>query len=388
MKIALISRNKNSLHEMSTLLNSELHSVVAIHAGTDTLQMVMEKEQPELVLVDQVSDDPSDFERIEHITAHYPKAAIVLLCAAPTPEFLLNAMRAGVREVLPAPATAEALTAAVNRVAAKATGGQRNKAGKVLAFIPCKGGSGATFLATNLGYQLAEKKSVLLIDLNLQFGDALSFVYDHKPTSTLADVARDIHRLDASFLAASTVKISQNYSILAAPEDPSHSIEVKGENIEAILALATTQYDYVLLDMGRNIDTLSMKALDHAYRIYPVLQMGLPYLRNAKKLLEAFESLGYAQEKIEVIVNRFEKHAEIGMAELRRLLGEVSIYTVPNSYKDVNVSINQGTPLIELVRSSAVIRNLADFTLALNSLSMDKKQPETKGFLGRLFKRA
>ena len=116
--------------------------------------------------------------------------------------------------------------------------------------MPCKGGSGATFLATNLGWQLAETKSVLLIDLNLQFGDALAFVHDGKAPSTLADVAKDIGRLDASLLAASTVKVAPNFSILAAPEDLAHAMEVKPEHIDAILSVAVTQYDFVMLDVG------------------------------------------------------------------------------------------------------------------------------------------
>ncbi|MEZ5610216.1 MAG: AAA family ATPase [Rhodocyclaceae bacterium] len=54
--------------------------------------------------------------------------------------------------------------------------------------MSCKGGSGASFLATNLGYALAERsgKRVLLIDLNLQFGDAVLYVSDHRPNISLA----------------------------------------------------------------------------------------------------------------------------------------------------------------------------------------------------------
>ncbi len=79
--------------------------------------------------------------------------------------------------------------------------------GKIIAFVSCKGGSGATFLAANLAYALAqENQRVALFDLNLQFGDAALFVSDQKPAATLSHVAQQIHRLDASFLAASMVQ--------------------------------------------------------------------------------------------------------------------------------------------------------------------------------------
>ncbi|WP_211451610.1 AAA family ATPase [Collimonas antrihumi] len=383
MKIAIISPNMNNLQEMGRIIGACSHSVTLIEGGKSKMRVVAEQEQPDLMLVEGMCCDPAELAQVEYVTTHHPGIAVILLCATQTPEFLINSMRAGVREVLPSPVTAGALEAAVSRIAAKRFGAHVPPVGKILAFMPCKGGSGATFLATNLGYQLADTKSVLLIDLNLQFGDALSFVHDGKPISTLADVARDINRLDASLLAASTVKISPNYCILAAPEEPSQAMEIKPEYIEIILSLAVTQYDFVLLDVGRTLDTLAIKALDRAYRIFPVLQAGLPYLRNAKKLLAIFTSLGYPEDKIELIVNRFERSGEIGVDDIRHSLGADILHTVPNSYKEVNASINHGDPMIETARSNAVTKNLAAFALTLSP-----KEEESRSLLERLFRRA
>jgi pilus assembly protein CpaE len=381
MKIAVISPNVHHLQGIGKVLGA--HLVTLVEGDKSRMRAIAELEQPDLMLVEGMCRDSDELGQVEYVTTHYPKTAVILSCPTHTPEFLINAMRAGVREVLPSPVTAAALEAAVNRIAAKFSGIQAKSPGKILAFMPCKGGSGATFIATNLGYQLAESKTVLLIDLNLQFGDALSFVHDGKPASTLADVARGIDRLDALFLAASTVRIASNYSILAAPEDPSQAIEVKPEHVDAILALAVTQYDFILLDMGRTLDTLSIKALDRAYRIYPVLQVGLAYLRNAGKLLAAFRALGYPTDKMELIVNRFEKGGEIGLDDMRRTLGMVSLRTVPNSYKEVSTSINHGNPLAEIARSNAVTKKLIELMASLSP-----KQEERRGFLGRIFKRA
>ena len=94
----------------------------------------------------------------------------------------MRAMRAGVREVLPAPPTAEAVLAALRRQLRKRTSARAHAApcthGKVLAFVSCKGGSGATFIAANLAHLLAAggQRRVALIDMNLQFGDAALFL--------------------------------------------------------------------------------------------------------------------------------------------------------------------------------------------------------------------
>lgn len=383
MKISVISPNINNLQEMGRILGTHSHSATLVEGGKSRMRVVAEQEQPDLMLVEGMCCDPAELAQVEYVTTHHPSIAVILLCATHTPEFLINSMRAGVREVLPSPVTASALEAAVSRIAAKRIGSHARNLGRILAFMPCKGGSGATFLATNLGYQLAEAKSVLLIDLNLQFGEALSFVHDGTPASTLADVARDINRLDATFLAASTVRVAPNYSILAAPEDPAQAMEMKPEHIDAILNLAITQYDFILLDVGRTLDTLTIKALDRADRIFPVLQAGLPYIRNAKKLLTIFKSLGYQTDKIELIVNRFEKSGDVGIEHIRNSLGAVTLHTVPNSYKEVNASINHGDPMIEAARSNAVTRNLAAFALALSP-----REEESRSLLGRLFRRA
>jgi pilus assembly protein CpaE len=383
MKIAVISPNKNHLDSVGAVLAARSHTTMLYEGGKSRMREVAERDLPDLMIVDGMCCDPNELVLVEHVTGHHPQIAVVLLCSSQTPEFLINSMRAGVREVLPSPATAEALQAAVDRVESKLARARSPQRGKVLAFMPCKGGSGATFLATNLGWQLAESRSVLLVDLNLQFGDALSFVHDGQAASTLANVAKDISRLDASLLAASTVKVAPNYSILAAPDDLSQAMEIKPEHVDAILALAVTQYDFVIVDVSRNLDTIAIKAFDRAWRIFAVMQSGLPDVRNAGKLLEAFKALGYPTEKIELIVNRFERGGDIGLEQVQRSVGAVRLNTVSNSYKDVNTSINHGDALVKRSKSNAVSRQLAELAQVLNP-----QQEESRGLLGRLFKRA
>jgi len=384
MKIAAISPSRSHLEEMAAVLQASGHVARLFEGGKSRMREIAEREQPDLMLVDGMCCDVAELTQVEYVTTHYPAMAVILMCSTHTPEFLINSMRAGVREVLPSPAAPPALEAAVNRIAAKLVGAKPRDPGKILAFLPCKGGAGATFLATNLGSQLAETKSVLLIDLNLQFGDALAFMHDGKAPSTLADVAKNIARLDATLLAASTLKVAPNFSLLAAPDDVAQAMEVKPEHIEAILALATRQYDFVILDVPRSLDTTAIKALDRAWRIFPVLQAGLPEIRNAGKLLEVFRSLGYAPDKTQLIVNRFDKNGEIGLEQVQRTVGHDRLITIPNSHREVSASINHGEPLVRTNRSNPVARHLVEFAESLSP----RPEEARGGMLGRLFRRA
>ncbi len=382
MKIAVISSNKVQLNEIGKQLQAALHVAVLIEGGAACMRRAAEQDAPELMLVDVAAGDAEALAQIEYVSANHPPIAVVLLCSGGSPEFLIKAMRAGVREVLPSPVTPPDLEAAVYRIANKLRGLAPRRNGKMFAFIACKGGSGATFLATSLGFQLAEAKSVLLIDLNLQFGDALSFVHDGKPGSTLADVARGIARLDAAFLAASTVKVAPNFSILAAPDDHTQALDITAAQVEAVMSLAVLHYDFVLLDVGRPIDTLSIKALDQADTIFVVMQAGVPSVRNAKKMLTIFKSLDYGADKVELIVNRFDKKGTIGSAHIERALGKFKLHTVPNSYRQVTASIDHGDSLMTTSRANPVTRNLANFARALSP-----RPPGSRSLLERLLGR-
>lgn len=360
MKIAVVSKDEKHLLEIAKLLRERnpADDVFAVPGTLDKLTSMASLASPDVLVLDQPSVEGGDLERLERLSHLYPRLAFILICQDQTPEFLIKAMRVGVREVLPSPVSAETLLPAMVRIAEKK--GDSHAQGKVLAFISCKGGSGATFLSTNLGYALAtqENKRVALIDLNLQFGDAAMYVSDKKPLATLADVAQQIHRLDASFLASSMLNINANFSVLAAPEDPTLANEVKPEHIDAILNLAKRHYDYVLLDVGHNLDAVSINALDQADMIFPIMQVSMPYIRYGKRLLGVFRSLDYRKDKIHLIVNRFEKEGEITLQDMKTAYGTGMYKIIPSDTAAVMASVNQGVPILRLSKSSPVSKSL------------------------------
>jgi pilus assembly protein CpaE len=383
MKIAVISPSSQSLQEIGTILERGNPSrFIARHeGGISKLRAIAEKEHPDVIIVEGLCHDAGELAPIESVTTSYSQMIIIMLCSQQTPEFLINAMRVGVREVLPSPASKEALEAAVSRAESKLGLRNAQRSGRILAFVSCKGGSGSTFLATNLGHQLgAEGKKVLLIDLNLQFGEAVLTVHDRKATSNVAEVARNLSRLDASFLTASTVAVTTNFAILAAPDDPAESLQVKPEHLDAILNLAVNHYDFVILDVGKNLDDLTIKALDRAHNIFLVVQTMLPYIRNASRMMTVFRSLGYQQDKVELLVNRFWKNGEIGLEDLRASLGIGKMRTIPNGYKEVAKAINEGVPLATVAKSSLVLKAIAELAQSL----LPKPDQVQGGLLSRL----
>lgn len=343
--------------------------------------------RPDLVLVE--TTDAAEFDALEKLAQAHPELEYVLVAGDPSPEFLMRAMRAGVREVLPMPASASAVVEAVQRLARKraplaAAAPQRH--GEVLAFVSSKGGSGATFIAANLAHILSGRPDcrVALIDLNLQFGDAVLFVSSVQPPSNVADVARNIQRLDRELLQSSMAQIAPQLWVLAAPEDPARAGDVQPAHVEAMLNLARTMFDYVIVDAGRSLSAVTLKALDQCDRLYAVLQLTLPFIRDARHLRDVFRSLDYPARKIHWIVNRHQKNGEITLADLKKALALDETIVLPNQYDVVASSVNQGEPVDRLAPSSAITRALRELAAGI---APDKTRART-GWLSGLFRGA
>lgn len=361
------------------------HTVLLFEGGVERLGPVAEQQQPDLIILEGMCQENEDLAALESLGQRYPNTAFIMLCDKLSSEFLVQAMRIGVRDVLTAPVSPEALRAAVARVDQKRVRLEKTlHKGKVLAFIACKGGSGATFLASNLGYALATEygKKVALFDLNLQFGDAVLFVSDRPAVTTLSDVANNILRLDATLLASSMVQVLPNYGVLAAPENPAQAADVRPEHIQVLLALAMAEYDYVILDVGRNLDGVSLRALDRADLIFPVLQETLPFIRDAKRIISTLLSLGYSKSKLRPIVNRYEKGGDIQLEDVVRTLDMQVFEVFPNSYEAVSASVNQGVPILKMAHRDPVSRTLLKLGQELEAGA----QPEKGGgWLGHWF---
>ena len=374
-------------------LKEEQFQVAAQTGGATDLGRLIAREDFALVVVALAQLSDEDLSRLESALSANPRTSMILVTDNQSSEFLLRAMRAGVREVVPLDGP-RGLVAAFLRQAGRLDAAKgRTRLAQVIAFMPAKGGSGSTFLSTNLGFVLASHgKRVAVLDLNLQFGDVALFVSDKRPKSNVADVCREANRLDAELLEASMMNIGENLSVLAAPESPERAPEVRPEVVERIIALARTRFDIVILDVGRILEAVSIKALDEAETINLVVQAALPTLHDARRLLGVLQGLGYGKDKLQIVLNRIDKKGDIGVREVARTLGYDVAQQVPNSYVNVVHSINHGIPILRHAPTDPVSQALVEWAEQIDPTGVDMSpppQPQTQGsWLDRVLGRA
>ena len=335
----------------------------------------------DLLIVDDANLSAHELGGIEEALACWPALHCILVTAAPSTALLGAAMRVGVRHVLVWPPDSQAMAAALTQIDAKKNPPGR-RAGRVVSLASSKGGSGTTLIAVNLACALAAQRDwrVLLIDLSQQFADASLLMANRPPPATLADLCSQIERLDAALLDSCVMHVHANLDVLAGAGDPLKAAALRPAQLARILALVRERYDAVLIDVGPSLNPLTIHAFDRSDAICMVVRQTPLYLHGGRRMLDIFRALGYPASKVRVVVNQYEKNAQINLPTLEKTLGAKVVHQLPRDEKQVNEALNRGVPLVTLARDSALAQGIG----LLAGMLWPAPAERRKGMIGRL----
>jgi len=291
------------------------------------------------------------------------------------------AMQAGARDFLPGPLGTEDLVASIERAAAQKIKAQA-PSGSVIAVVNAKGGSGATFVASNLAHVLhsVSKHPTALVSLDMQF-DSLTQYFDMALKHGLTEVLESAADLDTVALDAYLTHHESGLRLLAAKGENSFDNRIdQSAELGILLDKMTRQYERVVVDMPRRVDSFTRPVLDRATRVVLVVQQTLSHLRDATRMLQMFNHHGLRNEQILVVINRFEKDAPLSLEDVQGALQGIQIATIPSDFRTVAESINVGVPMYEHARGSSVTKSLVNLGVTLGGRSI-----KSGGLFGKAF---
>jgi pilus assembly protein CpaE len=318
---------------------------------------------PELVVVG--SDIGPDHARliIPEIDARFPAATILCLVAQPHLEYALQLLRLGVREVLTEERDVDMLRAKVDpvihiaRVRHRRTSGvvEANGRRRVVAVVSPKGGSGKTTVATNLAVGLAHQrpKKVLLLDLDVQFGDCAAAL-GMRPDYSLVEAVRAVNH-ERSTLKVFLSNHGSSLSVLSPPDDLVAADEIDVDQIKAAIAAFAEEFPFVVIDTSAGIDPLTLVAMQQATDLVLVTTPDVPAVRATKRQLEALDRIGYLSQRRIPLVNRANAKVGLSMHEIELALGLEASFQIPSS-RLVPLSTNEGVAVIERDRGGNLAR--------------------------------
>jgi pilus assembly protein CpaE len=275
-----------------------------------------------IVLVQVDPSVPASMARIENIKGRYPNLSIVAALDNADIKLVRTLIREGVADVVSLPLDPEEILQTVVGILelVSKSSGSTNLA-PIIVTARSLGGTGATTMVTSLASQLARRpecvRGVCIIDLDIQSG-AVADVLGLSPRRTLADLLDAEERLDGAFLRTVVAKHESGIFIIAAPQDIVPLEGIDTQKLQSVIATARREFDYVLLDMPSNWTTWSLSIILEADIILMMVEQSLSSLRQARRRLDLFKTLGADMRLVSIVVNRLEK----------RLFGSISLADV------------------------------------------------------------
>jgi pilus assembly protein CpaE len=305
----------------------------------------------------------AEIEAIRAITA----APIVLVTSASTNSILSEALTSGVFDVVLLPQLTDGIVFTIKKAHSLAAGraaGATAKAssaldGKVVTLFSPKGGSGKTVLASNLAAVFArhQGRRTLLLDLDLQFGDA-AIMMGIEPEKTIYDLVMARRELDSDALAGYVTAHQSGVHVLPAPLRPEDAELVTEERLGHLFAVAKESYDVIVVDTPPFFHGPVLATLDRTDQLLLVASLDVPAIKNVKLTMQTLDLLHYPKERRHLLLNRSGSKVGLKPQEVERALDMKVEFEVPVE-REVAVSVNRGVPIALSAPKSAVAKALA-----------------------------
>jgi len=198
---------------------------------------------------------------------------------------------------------------------------------KIVSIVSSKGGVGSTFFAVNLGICLTKNNKAILIDFYPNSGSVMlslsedGFFENLVKTPTLINLIPS-HKSGLSYLNVPFEKFT---------------------SIGEILNLLQNNYEYIIFDVGENIEEF-IKLFDISNLIVMVVNPDLISIKSVQNKLREFSKFHYNIDNIKFVLNKYDERFGVDINSVKKYLNKEINWIIPYNL-DVLSSINKGEPI-------------------------------------------
>jgi pilus assembly protein CpaE len=369
---------------------SKAHVTVELGGIPAAVQHFSGSATPNLLIVETNAQGQEALDELEKLAAVCdPATKVMVLGRANDVQLYRELVRRGVSEYLVAPLNPLRVIEAVSALYIKP---DAPPIGRVIAFAAARGGVGASTIAHNVGWSIAEglKIDTAIVDLDLPFGTA-GLDFNEDPGQGVADALAAPERLDDVLLDRLLIKRGDHLSLFAAPALLDRDYDADTAAYETVLDQVRAATPCVIVDMPHLWSPWARQTLIAADEIVLVATPDLASLRNAKNLYDLVRQGRANDAPPRLVLNQVgqPKRPEIPVKEFGDALNIEPAVILPYEPQLFGMAANNGQMLAEVQPASRVaagIQRLAGI-LTGREVSMPAKK-SALAFLPFLAKKA
>lgn len=303
-----------------------------------------------IALVDFDNGPQQATESTRYLKQFFQGAISVIAIGQPNdPALLLAAMRAGCSEFLQKPFNEDTVKEMIHRLEG-ALDQQQMQAkchGTILSFFGAKGGVGTTTIAVHLGAYLAQvhKKKTLLIDNHAELGHCCVYLGLDGSHYHFFEVVRNVSRLDSELLRGYIARHSSGLDVLSSPDICGYTRGNDPQSMMQTLEFLRGEYDFIIIDSAMFLDGAAAAVIEASTNIYLVATPEIGPIRDLARQLDAFGGIKTANEKLQVLVNRYPSTSAVTIEQIQAAIKRTVSLHLPNAYVELTRTENLGQPL-------------------------------------------
>ena len=288
------------------------------------------------------------------------KTTLIALSQRDEPSLILEAMRAGCMEYLAKPLSVEALCESLTRLRGRlrSTEGAGKTAGKILAFLGCRGGAGTTTLAVHLAMFLSSlfARKVLLVDQHRQLGHVGLYLGLDATSYDFYELVRNVARLDRTLLSSFVVHHGSGLEVLPSPNVLDGVPNISLDGLKRAVQFLAEVYEYVILDSPHGIGDVNLVTVDCCDELYLIATPDVPALRDLSRFIDRLLQCAVPPAKIRVVINRFSSQGAVSLKQIESAIRQPISITIPNHWAALVEAMNSGTPIAATEKSEFALQ--------------------------------
>jgi len=363
--LVALDRDVNWQEIEQTLSRDDGVEVTGVLDNLDEAWEAIDESRAELMLLACSGYSDRALYVIDGAVQRRPDRPVVVLTESSPDGFLRRVFEAGADDVITLPARPEDVGFTLEKVMARRRGSTA-AAGLSSAPLVCilgpKGGTGKTLVATNLAVAMAARRQrVVLVDLDLQFGD-LGLALGLSPERTIYDLVKAGGSLDQEKLDGFLAKHPSGARVLMAPTRPDQASVITVEFLRDLYGVLRSMSDVVIVDTPPGFTPEVIASIDMSTHVCMVGMLDTLSLKNTKLGLETLDLMGYDPVDVTLILNRADSRVGITNDDVSAIVGRAPQVRIPSD-RAIPRSVNEGVPIVvSHERSSAAraFRELAD----------------------------